>query len=50
MRILRSPAVSCRDSHDSDYNRENRIFNPERALIAIRRGAAMNVDLDQGWE
>ncbi len=25
-------------------------FNPEKALIAIRRGAAMNVDLNNGWD
>ncbi|MBA5866855.1 MAG: hypothetical protein GDA67_09210 [Nitrospira sp. CR1.3] len=25
-------------------------FNPEKALIAIRRGAAMNVDLNSGWD
>ena len=26
------------------------LFNPEKALIAIRRGAAMNVDLNNGWD
>ena len=25
-------------------------FNPTKALIAIRRGAAMNVDLNNGWD
>jgi tellurite resistance protein len=25
-------------------------FDPEKALIAIRRGAAMNVDLNDGWD
>jgi len=25
-------------------------FDPEKALIALRRGAAMNVDLTDGWE
>ena len=25
-------------------------FNPEKAVIAIRRGAAMNVDLNSGWD
>jgi len=25
-------------------------FNPEKALIALRRGAAMNVDLNNGWD
>lgn len=25
-------------------------FDPERALIAIRRGAAMNIDLNHGWD
>jgi len=25
-------------------------FNPEKAMIAIRRGAAMNVDLNNGWD
>ena len=25
-------------------------FDPEKALIAIRRGAAMNVDLNNGWD
>ncbi|MBV6470618.1 MAG: hypothetical protein NBKEAIPA_02534 [Nitrospirae bacterium] len=25
-------------------------FDPEKALIAIRRGAAMNVDLNHGWD
>ena len=25
-------------------------FDPTKALIAIRRGAAMNVDLNNGWE
>lgn len=25
-------------------------FDPEKAMIAIRRGAAMNVDLNDGWE
>ena len=25
-------------------------FNPEKALIALRRGAAMNVDLNSGWD
>jgi len=25
-------------------------FNPEKALIAIRRGTAMNVDLNNGWD
>ena len=25
-------------------------FNPAKALIAIRRGAAMNVDLNNGWD
>jgi hypothetical protein len=27
-----------------------RFFNPEKALIALRRGAAMNVDLNDGWD
>jgi len=26
------------------------LFDPETALIALRRGAAMNVDLADGWE
>jgi uncharacterized tellurite resistance protein B-like protein len=25
-------------------------FDPEKAMIAVRRGAAMNVDLNNGWE
>jgi hypothetical protein len=25
-------------------------FNPEKALIAVQRGAAMNVDLTDGWD
>jgi tellurite resistance protein len=25
-------------------------FNPEKALIALRRGAAMNIDLNNGWD
>jgi hypothetical protein len=25
-------------------------FDPAKALIAIRRGAAMNVDLNNGWD
>jgi hypothetical protein len=25
-------------------------FNPEKALIALRRGAAMNLDLNNGWD
>jgi hypothetical protein len=25
-------------------------FNPEKALLALRRGAAMNVDLNSGWD
>ncbi|HAN92087.1 MAG TPA: hypothetical protein DCQ33_08410, partial [Nitrospira sp.] len=25
-------------------------FDPEKALIAMRRGAAMNVDLNHGWD
>jgi DNA-binding transcriptional ArsR family regulator len=25
-------------------------FNPEKAMIAVRRGAAMNVDLNNGWD
>jgi hypothetical protein len=25
-------------------------FNPEKAIIAVRRGAAMNVDLNNGWD
>ena len=25
-------------------------FDPEKTLIALRRGAAMNVDLNNGWE
>jgi len=25
-------------------------FNPEKAMIALRRGAAMNVDLTDGWD
>lgn len=25
-------------------------FDPAKALIAIRRGAAMNVDLNDGWD
>lgn len=26
------------------------MFDPLKALIAIRRGAAMNVDLNDGWD
>ena len=26
------------------------LFNPEKAMIALRRGAAMNVDLNNGWD
>jgi len=25
-------------------------FDPEKALIALRRGAAMNIDLNDGWD
>ncbi len=25
-------------------------FNPEKAMIALRRGAAMNMDLNNGWD
>jgi hypothetical protein len=25
-------------------------FNPEKAMIALQRGAAMNVDLTDGWD
>lgn len=25
-------------------------FDPEKALIALQRGAAMNVDLTEGWD
>lgn len=25
-------------------------FDPEKALVALRRGAAMNVDLNDGWD
>jgi hypothetical protein len=26
------------------------LFDPEKAMIAVRRGAAMNVDLNSGWD
>lgn len=26
------------------------LFNPEKAMIALQRGAAMNVDLNNGWD
>ena len=26
------------------------LFDPEKAMIAIRRGAAMNIDLNNGWD
>ena len=25
-------------------------FDPQKAMIAIRRGAAMNIDLNNGWD
>jgi hypothetical protein len=27
-----------------------KFFNPEKAMIALRRGAAMNVDLNNSWD
>jgi hypothetical protein len=31
-------------------NARTGFFDPTKALIAIRRGAAMNVDLNNGWD